>query len=76
VNSAELVAWLARVPFHPFRICFTDGTSIEVLHSEDVIAFRGIAHVARRRTSNVAREPFTSISLLHIVRIEPIPADE
>jgi hypothetical protein len=75
VNSAELIRWLAVRPFQPFRICFSDGTSIEVLHAEDAIPLRGTALVARRRAPEVAREPYTTISLLHVVRIEPIPSD-
>jgi len=35
VNSAELLRWLALQPFIPFRICFSDGELIEVLHKED-----------------------------------------
>jgi hypothetical protein len=62
-------------PFHPFRICFSDGASIEVLHKEDVMPYRGTARIARRRTPGVLTEPYTSISLLHIVRIEPIPPE-
>jgi hypothetical protein len=35
VNSAELIRWLKRVPFRRFRICLTDGTSIDILHPEE-----------------------------------------
>ena len=72
MNSAELIRWLKRVPFRRFRICLTDGTHIDVLHPEEVIALKGTALVARRDVSGIPAEPYTAISLLHVVRLEPI----
>src|SRR5258708_3223624 len=72
VNSAEIIRWLKRIPFRRFRICLTDGTGIDVLHPEEVIALKGTALVARRDLSGIPAQPYTTISLLHVVRLEPI----
>jgi hypothetical protein len=37
-----------------------------------VIALKGTALVARRDVSGIPAEPYTTISLLHVVRLEPI----
>jgi hypothetical protein len=75
VNSAELSRWLAVRPFQPFRIFMTDGTKLDVKHPEEVIAFKTTAYVARRKLPNVLTSPHTTISLLHLVCIEPFPSE-
>jgi hypothetical protein len=50
----------------------TDGTSLDILHPEEVIPLKGTALVARRETSGVPSQPFTTISLLHVLRLEPL----
>jgi hypothetical protein len=72
VNSDELVRWLTRVPFRRFRICTTDGTSIEVRQPEEVIVLKETALVAHRDVSWRPAEPHMTISLAHVVRLEPI----
>lgn len=72
MNSAELHRWLAVRPFQPFRICMTDGAKLDVLHPDAIIVMKGTAYIARRSAPGVLTEPHSTISLLHVVRIEPI----
>jgi hypothetical protein len=71
----ELTALLRRQPFVPMRIHTTDGTTYDARHPENVMVLRARVDIA------VDRAPATGVvdhvdfvSLLHIVRIEDVPA--
>jgi hypothetical protein len=72
VNSAELVRWLQTKPFGAFRIVMTDGSCLDIFHPDQVIPSKGTAKVGRRVSLSSINERDITISLLHVIRIEPI----
>jgi hypothetical protein len=50
----------------------TDGAIFEVSHPDAIIVMKGTAYIARRSVPGVLTDPHSTISLLHVVRIEPI----
>jgi hypothetical protein len=72
VNSAQLLEWLRVRPFQPFRIVMTDGGCLDIFHPEQVIPFRGTAIVGRRTTAAGPTSRDVNISLLHVIRLEPL----
>ena len=71
MNVAEMFRWLSRRPFKPFRIRMTDGAAIDVRHPDEVIPVKTTASVARGPAGEVFVQQST-ISLLHVIRLEPI----
>ncbi len=67
---------LHRQPFEPFRIHLTEGTTYEVRHPELILVGRRSVVVG---ISNVEQRPplydrYTTLALVHIVRLEPLAA--
>jgi len=73
MNSAELLRWLVRQPFEPFRIRMTDGAAFVVKHPDEVVPLKSTATVARSSSGKASRTPMT-IALLHVIRLEPLDA--
>jgi hypothetical protein len=72
MSSAELFRWLRYQPFQAFRICMTDGAAFDIHHPEQVIPSKGTAVITQRRSPGSLSDRDTTISLLHVVRLEPI----
>lgn len=71
----ELRDALKQQPFEPFRIVMSDGTPFEIAHPDLLMVGRRTATVG---LAGQADHPFyertVKIDLLHVIRIEPIPA--
>lgn len=70
----DLLAWLKREPFQPFRIYVLELTVFEVRHPEFVAVgtrslqlYRPPAHLPPGATPHTI-----TIALLHIMRLEPL----
>jgi hypothetical protein len=50
----------------------TDGAALNIFHPDQVVPFRGTAVVGRRATADAINERDVTISLLHVVRLEPM----
>jgi hypothetical protein len=74
VNTAELFRWLTRRPFRPFRIRMTDGAALDVRHPEEVVPYKTTAWVARGPAGETFEQHVT-ISLLHVIRLEPVETE-
>ncbi len=72
MNSAELFRWLRGVPFEPFRIVMTDGGVLDIWHPDQLFVLKTVAYVGRRATAQVVAERDVTISLLHVIRLEPL----
>ena len=72
MNRAQLLLWLYERPFQPFRIVMTDGGVLDIWHPDQLIVSKTIAVVGRRATIQVMAERDVTISLLHVIRLEPI----
>lgn len=75
MNAAELRRWLYQRPFRPFRIRMTDGAAIDIRHPEEAVPVKTTATVARGPGGEVSVRS-TTISLLHVIRLEPIEDTE
>jgi hypothetical protein len=65
---------LKRTPFQPFRLVQTDGTAYEVRHPDQVWVGLTYAVVGvYGQQSPEFPERFTTLDLLHLMRLEPIP---
>jgi hypothetical protein len=74
MNAQDLLPYLQRIPFRPFRLHLDDGRIIEVRHPELMILGKrtaAVASPAADETVDVLDRVIT-VSLLHIVTIEPV----
>ena len=70
----DLLEFLRRRPFEPFRLNLSDGTTYDVRHPEMMMVGRSRALIGIA----AAEQPFVfdkvdSVALLHITRLEPLP---
>ncbi len=75
MRAEEFSRLVRRRPFVPFRIHLTDGKTYDITHPELVMVLRS------RIDIGVAPDPATGVlervefcSLLHVVRVEDLPA--
>jgi hypothetical protein len=72
----DLAAELRKRPFEPFRIHTTEGVSYDVRHPEWVMVSpsRVMIFVPMTGETLPIFERYDSIALIHITRLEPLPA--
>ena len=75
MRAEDLRNHLRSTPFQPVKLTFTDGSDRVVKYPEMVFLTRSTVTVgeASAPDSGVADE-FTVYNLLHLVRIDPVPA--
>jgi hypothetical protein len=74
MRPQDVLEFLRRRPFRPFRLTLTDGRTYDVMHPELAIVGRSSVEVGLARPEdpdNIA-ERLISVSLLHIMQIEPL----
>ena len=74
MRPEDVREFLRRQPFRPFRLTLTDGRTYDVMHPELAMVGRSWVQVGLARSGdpeNIA-ERLISISLLHIMQIEPL----
>jgi len=75
MSPEDLHLFTRRQPFEPFRIVLTDGKTYDVRHPDMLIATRRTAAIGvPSEASQPTAERIVTVSLLHIVRLEPIDA--
>jgi hypothetical protein len=74
VNPEEIKRLLIRTPFVPFRVHTSDGKHLDVRHPEMAFLSRALLLVGRpvADPTNDIPERFDEVSLLHVVRTEPL----
>jgi hypothetical protein len=72
MRPQDLLEFTRRRPFSPFRICMTDGRTYDVRHPDLLIVLRSRAIVGVGGDQVPDRDE--DVALLHVVRIEPLPA--
>jgi hypothetical protein len=73
MHPDDLNEKLRAAPFEWFRIHLTDGTSYEVRHPESVLLGRRTAVVGVKEDPlQNYYDRLATVSLLHIVRLEPV----
>jgi hypothetical protein len=76
VNPQEIKRLLTRTPFVPFRIHTSDGKYLDVNHPEMAFLSRALLFVGRPVADPTQDIPerVDEVSLLHVVRTEPLVA--
>jgi len=72
VNRIQFLLRLDQRPFLPFRIVMTDGGVLDIWYPDQLIVSKTTAVVGRRANAQVVAERDVTISLLHVVRLEPL----
>jgi hypothetical protein len=73
VPPEELLRYLQRRPFEPFRIYLSDGVSYDVAHPEMVLPARRSAEIGiPSDPAHPIADRIITVSLLHVTRLEPI----
>jgi hypothetical protein len=73
MSHKDLIPLLEASPFVPFRIHLTDGKTYDVQHRDFVWVFPTRLEIATpSKDSERLMERADLVSLLHIVRLEPI----
>ena len=76
ITARQIRQHLEARPFKPFRLFMSDGSRHEVPHPEFGWVFGSTVFVGVPAGPGKAEEEFVKqLSLLHITRVEPIPAD-
>ena len=74
MNPEEIKRLLTRSPFVPFRVYTSDGNYLDVRHPEMAFLSRALLLVGRPVADPTKDIPerFDEVSLLHVVRTEPL----
>jgi hypothetical protein len=71
----DLHVFTRKTPFQPFRIVTTDGRTYDIFHPDLVIVMRSRL-VIGVGVENGEPEHLEHVALLHVVRVEEIPAEK
>lgn len=76
MNPEELKRALQTKPFVPFRVHTSDGKSLDVPHPEFALLSRRLLFVGEAVDDPTQDIPdrVNSVSMLHVVRLEPLVA--
>jgi hypothetical protein len=74
MRPEDLLSHVRRRPFQPFRLTLTDGRTYEIHHPELAMVGRSsvIIGLARPDEPEPVFDRQVTVSLLHIMQIEPI----
>ena len=61
-------------PFHPFRICLSDGTHYDITNHDMALVGKNIVEVGLNLDADGFAEHFARCSILHITKLEDLPA--
>jgi hypothetical protein len=74
MRPEDVREFLRHRPFQPFRLTLTDGRTYDVLHPELALVGRSFVAVGLARPGDPegVADRMVTVSLLHIMQIEPI----
>ena len=73
MRSEELLDIVQRRPFQPYRFTFTGGETYDLTHPEMMMVGRSLVAFGRpSSTDERIAEGIFHVSLLHIVKVEPV----
>ena len=70
MRPLDVLEWVKREPFEPFGLHMSNGEVYPVRHPENVLVGTAVCYLPKFRDDIV--EHMSSISLRHIVKIEPL----
>ena len=74
MRTHEIEKQLRQRPFVPFRLCMSDGVSLEVRHPEMMLISRTILAVATFNARAQKPETIVFCDPVHIISLEPLPS--
>jgi hypothetical protein len=74
ISAWELKERMDAQPFKPFRICMSDGKSYEFTNHDAMFVKRNAVLIGIDPDSNSIAERLVECALIHITRVEDIPA--
>ena len=74
MDPETIAEQLRSVPFKPFRIFLSDGSSYDVRHPELMLVGRRRITIALDPNRKGVARDFVSCAPMHVTRIEPMPA--
>jgi hypothetical protein len=76
MSPAGIVGLVDRRPFEPFRIFLMDGSTYEIRHPKLVMVGQRsmVVGIAKENGERPVDDRMATMSLLHVVRIEPVEA--
>lgn len=77
MSPEELLEWVRKRPFVPFKLFLTDGQTYDIRHPEFCMVGKRSAMIGiPGQPGDTLYERATMVALLHIVRIEPLEPAE
>jgi len=77
ITARRLLEHLRARPFRPFRLCLSDGSSHDVPHPEFAWVFGSTIFIGvPGRSNDRAEEYVKEVAILHVTRIEKLPAEK
>ena len=74
ITALELKERMDLQPFKPFRICLSDGKSYDITNHDMMFVKRNAVLIGINFDDNSIAERLVECALLHITRVEDIPA--
>lgn len=74
ITALELKERMDMQPFKPFRICMSDGKSYDITNHDMMFVKRNAVLIGINFDDNSIAERLVECALLHITRVEDIPA--
>jgi len=74
ITALELKERMDLQPFKPFRICLSDGKSYDITNHDMMFVKRNAVLIGIDFDDNSIAERLVECALLHITRVEDIPA--
>jgi hypothetical protein len=74
ITALELKERMELQPFKPFRICMSDGKTYDITNHDMMFVKRNAVLVGIDFDDNSIAERLVECALLHITRLEDIPA--
>ncbi|MBL8797765.1 MAG: hypothetical protein JNM56_27955 [Planctomycetia bacterium] len=73
MRAEDLLVYLRKQPFEPFRIVLSDGTTYEIRHPEMVLPSRRTIVIGiPSKGGPLIAEQIVTAALVHIVRLEQL----
>ena len=74
MRPQDILKYLRRQPFQPFRLCLSDGRSFEVRHPEMAMVGRSavIIGIPASNEEELIYDHSIDCALMHITTLEPI----
>ncbi len=69
----DVLPWLRRRPFRPFRLRLADGGAYEVRHPDQVRSTQTALTILVLGGDPEAEEAYDTVDLFHVTRIQPMP---